>query len=313
MGARAGWVVVGVDGSDDAVRAVRYAVQEAERLRLALRLVHVVPEAVPMAAMLPLSGADALADVGRRILTEAEVGAAEASAEHARSGSVPVETVLATGPRVPALLAHAGDAVMVVLGRRASLLAHLRTGATTGGVATRATCAVVAVPDGWPSNRWGRVVAAVDGSPAAPAVIRTGLAEADSRGCRLVVLHAWRPQAPYESLLAGHRAAETWERQVEPVVWAMVAGFRAGHPQVEVGVELHYERTVDALVAAGATADLLVVGRSGDWSLSGDALGPVPRALLRAGVCPVEVVPAPPQRPPRLPRQRAQAAHVGAI
>lgn len=294
-------VVAGVDGSADAARAIRYAAEEIARRGGRLRLVHVVPETVPMAAMLPLYGADTLVEVGHRLLADAESLAATTLPEDAV-----VETVLAHGPRVDALLAHSLDAALVVLGRRPSLLAHIRTGSTTSAMAARAGCPVVGVPDEWTqAPRHGRVVAAVDGSSATSAVLEAGLAAANDRHARLVVLHAWRPLAPYESALAGPGAAETWQRQAEPVLWAMVAGLRAAYPAVEVQVDLHYERTADALVAAGRTADLMVLGRRGDgpsWML----LGSTPRALLRAGVCPIEVVPtARPSR--RLPRQHGGA------
>jgi nucleotide-binding universal stress UspA family protein len=306
-GVRRDVVVVGVDGSDDATRAIRYATEEIGRRGGRLRLVHVVPETVPMAAMLPLYGADTLVEVGRRLLSEAESFATTTLPE-----DTSVETVLAHGPRVDGLLAHTRDAALVVLGRRPSLLAHIRTGSTTGAVAARADCPVVGVPDEWAAApRHGRVVAAVDGSSASGAVLQAGLAAAHDRHARLVVLHAWRPLAPYESILAGPQAAETWQRQAEPVLWGMVAGLRAAYPDVEVQVDLHYERTADALVAAGRTADLMVLGRKGDGPSFGMLLGSTPRALLRAGVCPIEVVPGPlPAR--RVPRQSHGGRRKGA-
>lgn len=291
-------VVVGVDGSADASRAIRYAAEEVGRTGGRLRLVHVVPETVPMAAMMPLFGTDTLVEVGHRLLADAETQATSLLTDDAA-----VETVLAHGPRNEALLAHTRDAALVVLGRRPSLLAHIRTGSTTSAVASRAACPVVGVPDEWDdAPRHGRVIAAVDGSSASREVLVAGLAAAHDRRARLVVLHAWRPLAPYESVLSGPQAAETWQRQAEPVLWAMVAGLRAAHPDVEVQVDLHYERTADALVAAGRSADLMVLGRRGDGPSFGMHLGATPRALLRAGVCPIEVVPFP-QPTPRVPRQ----------
>jgi nucleotide-binding universal stress UspA family protein len=292
-------VVVGVDGSDDSERATRYAVEEALRTQRRIRLVHVVPETVPMASMMPLYGSETLEAVGRRILGDAEALVLELCDE-----VLAVETVLAHGPRYGAILAHTQDAALVVLGRRPSMIARIRTGSTSSAIAARAECPVVTVPEEWTdAPRHGRVVAAVDGSTASKEVLRAGLAAAHERSAELVVLHAWRPMAPYESALAGGRAADAWQRQAEPVVWAMIAGLRAEHPDVEVQVELHYERTADALVAAGRTADLLVMGRRGDGPSFGISLGAKPRALLRAGVCPVEIVPVPRAERRGVPRQ----------
>lgn len=280
-------VVVGTDGSPDGDRATAYAVQEALRTKRSVRVVHVIPEAVPMTPMLPLFSADSLRAVGTQILREA--------AERVRDlgkDEVAVETVLAHGPRIPALLAHTYDAALVVLGRRASTLSRIRTGSTTSAAAGRADCPVVAVPKEWSSAPvHGHVVAAVDGTPASADVVRTALAAAHERGCDLVVVHAWRPLAPYDLALGGEPAAEVWMRQTEPVVWSLVAGLRADNPDVEVRVDLRYEHTADALVDAGRDADLLVMGRRGEGAMFGTALGSKARALLRSGVCPVEIVP----------------------
>jgi len=293
-------LVVGVDGSDDADRAIRYAAAELNRRTGRLRLVHVVPETVPMAALMPLYGSDTLEEVGREILAVAERRARGLVADEVR-----IETVLAHGPRHAALLAHVRDATLVVLGRRPSLIARIRTGSMSAAVAGRASCPVVAVPEQWDgTERHGRVVAAVDESEVSTVVLRAGLAEAADRRAELVVLHAWRPAAPYESVLAGGRSALFWQRQAEPVIRAMLAAVLADHPEVLVTVDLRYERTADALVAVGREADLLLLGRRGDATLVGPGLGSRSRALLRAGVCPVEVVPAPPRPHRHVPRAR---------
>jgi nucleotide-binding universal stress UspA family protein len=294
-------IVVGTDGSADADRAIAFAVEDCLRTQRSLRIVHVVPEAVPMTPMLPLFSADSLRAVGSQILAEASEKARELSKDE-----VDVETVLAHGPRIPALLSHTYDAALVVLGRRASTLARVRTGSTTSAAAGRADCPVIAVPEEWSgAHRHGRVVAAVDGTPASSDIVRTGLAAAHERGSVLVVLHAWRPLAPYDIVLGGSGTSEVWMRQTEPAVWSLVAGLRADYPDVEVSVDLRYEHTADALVEAGRDADLLVMGRRGEGAMFGMALGSKARALLRSGVCPVEIVPTRRPDPHDLPRQAA--------
>lgn len=61
-------VVVGVDGTEEAIRAVRFAVREAQRPGGGVHLVHVLPELVPMAPMLPLISVDSSDVVGHRIV-----------------------------------------------------------------------------------------------------------------------------------------------------------------------------------------------------------------------------------------------------
>lgn len=302
-----GVVVVGVDGSDEADRAIRFGVAEAVRDNRVLRLVHVVHEAVPLTPMLPMFGSDTLRAVGTRILAEAEERA------HALAGNVlHVEQVLAHGPRTSAILQHAGDAAVIVLGIRSSTVQRLWTGSTTTGVAARARCPVVAVPEEWLTARvHRRVVAGVDGSPASAEVIHAGFAAAQARKAGLVVLHAWRPAGQYDAAIGGRVGAEAWARQTEPAVWAMVAGWRADFPEVDVQVALRYQNVAVALAEASHQADLLVIGRRSERAPFGLALGSKARTMLRVSGCPVEIVPAPTAERPEIPRQAAgrEAGH----
>ena len=294
-------VVVGTDGGPDAARAIAYAVAEARRRRQSLRLVHVVPEAVPMSAMLPLYGVDSLRTVGAQILSSSVDTVRELAGD-----DLAVDTVLAHGPRVPALLAHTADASLIVLGRRSSTLARIRTGSTTSAAASRADCPVVAVPEEWSGASERRhVVAAVDGTAGNLDVLHFALEAAQARSADLVVVHAWRPLPPYDVALDSSGAVEAWRSQTEPMIWSLVAGLRADFPEVEVRVDLIFDSVADALVAAGRDADLLVMGRRGEGAHFGTALGSRARAVLRAGVCPVEIVPTRRPEPPAVPRQAA--------
>ncbi len=292
-------IVVGTDGGPDSARAIAYAVAEARRRWQSLRIVHVVPEAVPMSAMLPLYGVDSLRTVGAQILSAAADTVHELAAD-----DVAVDTVLAHGPRVPALLAHTADASLIVLGRRSSTLARIRTGSTTSAAASRADCPVVAVPEEWSTAaEHGHVVAAVDGTSGNLDVLRFALEAAQQRGADVVVVHAWRPLPPYDVALDSSGAVEAWRSQTEPMIWSLVAGLRADFPAVEVRVDLAFDSVADALVAAGGEADLLVMGRRGEGAHFGTALGSKARAVLRAGVCPVEIVPTRRQEAAAVPRQ----------
>jgi nucleotide-binding universal stress UspA family protein len=294
-------VLIGVDGTEAADRAVRYGVQEAQREHRSIRLVHVVHEAVPLNPMLPLFGSDTLRAVGTRILADAEARVRQLADE-----PVHVEQVLARGPRASAILVHAQDAAVVVLGTRPSTMEHIWTGSTTTGVAARAHCPVISVPEEWltaPVHR--RVVAAVDGSPASADVLRAAFAEAHDRGAQLVVVHAWRPSGQYDVAIGARVGAEAWERQTEPAVWALVAGWRADFPDVAVEVCLKYQNVAVALAEASRQADLLVMGRRGERAPFGLSLGSRARTMIRVGACPVEIVPVPQAEHGEIPKQAA--------
>ncbi len=297
---RTGVVVIAVDGTEEADRAIRYGVGEARREGREIRLVHVIHEAVPLAPMLPLFGTDTLHAVGTRVLAEAEARVRELA-----DPGIRVEEVLARGARANAILAHAADAALIVLGTRRSSMQRLWTGSTTTGVAARAQCPVVGVPAEWTPTEHKRVVAGIDGSPASSAVLHAAFAAAADRGADLVVLHAWRPTGQYDAAIGGRVGAEAWERQTEPAVWALVAGWRADYPDVEVRVDLRYRNVAVALAEATRDADLLVIGRRGDRAPFGLALGSKARTMLRVGVCPVEIVPAPAADRHEFPRQAA--------
>src|SRR3954451_8750106 len=93
-------VVVGVDGSADGRRALRYAVSLASSDKLPLRLVHVCEETVyaPVLMYLPAQSIEA---IGRRILRGARDEAERLGVEASRLSSV-----LMRGSRPAALVGH---------------------------------------------------------------------------------------------------------------------------------------------------------------------------------------------------------------
>lgn len=285
-------IVVGVDGSTDALRAVRFAVREARRRGCELRLVHVQHGTAPLTPMLPLVSSETLEEAGRRALSQAE------SEVRLGSGSaVGVQTVTLAGPVVRTLLAESHDAAMIVVGHRdASALGRLVTAHTAVGLAARSDRPVVAVPAAWRhDHELGVVVAAVDGSSASREVLAAGFAAASARGATLRVLHAWRVPLAYDDLLDPVDAEPRWKDESAPVIAEVLAGWRTEYPEVDVEVELRYQRTADALVHASTVADLLVVGRHGHGDgIAGRttlSLGSLARTVLHHAHCPVEVAP----------------------
>jgi nucleotide-binding universal stress UspA family protein len=284
-------VVVGVDGTTDSDRAVRYAVAEAGRTGSRLRLVHVRHETVLTAPMLLLFHTETLRAVGDRILDDAE-----ALVRSIAGHEVEVEKHLLEGQRAESIIEAAGTDP-IVLGPRSSHLERLITGSTVAEVAAHARGPVVSVPPAWqPGRVHGSVVVGVDGSQASKAVLEVAFSAAADRGARLVVLHAWRPSAAYDAAIGGRVLAESWELQTEPEIWELVAGLRGDHPEVDVQVVLKYERPEVALVDASRQADLVVVGRRGGERSLGLALGSRARALIQSGRCPVKIAPVPAPR-----------------
>lgn len=278
-------VLVGVDGSPGSLKAVRYGALEARRLGTDLTLVHVGPDYVPMAAMRPLAPDD-LAGVGRSILADARRVAAP------YVEGLTVTTSVIAGAATPRLLDAAGGAQMVVLGRNTrSLLHRVFTGAVTTGVASRATCPVVSVPDTWePHQATGRVVVGFRGSAHEGDVLGRGLVTAEARGCRLMVIHAWELPGVYDDIIVRRTHEEDWNVRALESIATRIDELSEDHPAVDVDVRIVHAQPAHALIDAAAGADLLVlVRRSGRWPVP--HLGSTARAVLREAPCPVEVLP----------------------
>ncbi|GAA4783280.1 hypothetical protein GCM10023200_15900 [Actinomycetospora chlora] len=147
-GDSAGRVVVGFDGSDDAATAVRYAVAEAARRGLAVRVVvaHDPPDAWMADYGMPLLADDggirqAVEDTARVRVEEIRAGT---SAAHR---AVPVEVVAVTGPAVAVLTQEARDAAHLVVGHRGrGGLRSALLGSVGLGVVLHAPCPVTVVP-----------------------------------------------------------------------------------------------------------------------------------------------------------------------
>jgi len=282
-------VMVAVDGSGDGLRALRYAVQEATRLDSVLRIVHVQQQMVLMAPMMPLVPDPTLHEVAAQIVKEAEAQAREFG-----YGRPELESVLATGPRNSALLESAADVSCVVVGRRSSPLQHLVGGSTTSSLAAHATVPVVSVPEGWrPLPPRGVVAVGLDDSDYSADVLRAAWSAARSRGARLAVVHAWRPLNEYDVAIGTRALADAW---TEATRTSLVRWVRDNAPDAELEwtVLPRYETATVALHEISEAADLLVLGRHGHGRRHGPGLGlgSTVRTMLRAGDCPVMVIPS---------------------
>src|SRR5919201_10363 len=107
-------VVVGVDGTDESLQAVRYGVHEAQRRGCGLRLVHAAPQYAPMAPTLPLLSVETFEEVGYRIVNEAKQLAHDLT-----EGTLAVEKLVRSGSRVGILARESENACLVILGRQA--------------------------------------------------------------------------------------------------------------------------------------------------------------------------------------------------
>lgn len=280
-------VVVGVDGTEDGVRALEFAVAEAHRRDGFLRIVHVQPEGVPGAPSpsMPLVPESSWHEVAAGVVKEAEETARRLGYTEPH-----LECVLAAGPRKRVLVEQAHDAACLVLGTRSAPLEHLVAGSTTAAVAAHAEVPVVAVPCTWdPTEPYHRVVVGTD-TPELSHVVEVAFDVARSRRASLDVLHAWRPTAPYDAAIGNRVLADSWGAAVQAGLGQAIRDADAGFG-VEWTVSAHYERPLAALHTASRSTDLVVIGRHGHWAPHGFTIGSVALGLIRTARCPVMVVP----------------------
>ncbi len=283
-------VVVGVDGSDAALRAVRWAAREARRRGTGLRLVHACD-------LLTGRGARVVDWHALRTAMQDQGGVwldrAREVAEQTVAGPHP-EVVLEVTPPVPALVEKSADAAVLVLGNRGlGGFTGLLLGSTSVEVAGRAHCPVVVVRgEDTSEGSGGPVVVGVDGTPVGEAAIAFAFAEASLHDADLVAVHAWSEMV-FEAVVMGGAGtldfAPLAERADETLA-ERLAGWQEKYPDVRVVREVVRDRPAPALLRRAEGAQLVVVGSRGRGGFRGLMLGSTGQHLLHHAPCPVAVV-----------------------
>lgn len=286
-------VVVGVDGSLAARRAVRFAAEEAALRGLPLRIV----TATPWPAMREPTGRGA-ARADLQMLVDADAALTEA-AELAEK-FVPaacVATVTAVGWAAATLVDESRSAELVVVGNRGlGGFSGLLLGSVAVGVSTHAECPVVIVRDREPCTDddpvRAAVVVGVDGSGNSQGTLAAAFHEADlhhapvlavlARAPLDVVGPGTLPPAIFEDANGGRGPTAALAEVLDP--------FRDKYPEVAVVARACEGRAADVLVAASERALLLVVGSRGPGPLAGLMLGSVSQAVIHHARCTVLVV-----------------------
>ncbi|KAA1250624.1 universal stress protein [Mycobacterium simiae] len=251
-------IVVGIDGSDAAINAARWAVAEAISHDIPLRLIHAI-----------LHRDDAPAGDESLDIEYAETALhGAAAALHAMGKPVEVETDIVPGTPAGSLVDESRCAAMVVVGSVGiGRVARKLLGSTADAVAQGSHCPAAILRAGRddvvPDSAWIAVV--VDDAPGNDAVLEHGFREARLRGAPILAMGVWRwglGEIPYEQLdrrldrwvsryrdihvqpvAARHGAAEFLAGTEEPVQLAVVGGDVAGEVARIVGpVAAHLPR-----------------------------------------------------------------------
>lgn len=287
---RARTVVVGVDGSDSALDAVRWAAGEAVRRRAVLRLVN--------ACDWPRGGLVGDAGMGPRmhtVLLDAARAAVATAAGVARQAAptVEIEEQVLIGFPIPALRAESRRADLVVLGSRGlGGVSGLLVGSVATGLVAHAECPVVVLRAAVPDDDRRPVVVGVDGSPLSEAALAFAFDAAAARGVPLVAVHTWW-DALVDPTMAPLIDWEAIEADEGEVLAERLAGWTSKYPDVPVERVIRRDRPAHVLAEQSERAQLVVIGCRGRGAVRGLLLGSVTHSLLHRAACPVAVV-----RPP---------------
>lgn len=287
-------LVVGVDGSEGSLAALRWATDEARRRRWPINVVSAWAAYHGVAV-------GALTDHARlQQETEQQLDAL-LGRELGDTSDLVVRREVQEGPAARVLIDSAREAALLVVGSRGhGGFSRLVLGSVSQQCAQHAPCPVVVVREGGRVDDAGggepvppRIVVGVDGSQSSRAALRWAVEEARLRQATLDVVHAWR--VPYQSgypvgmvVLPVERVEEDARRLLDRAVGEVDA---RGIPAVER--ILVCDSAARALLDSAKGAGLIVVGSRGRGGFAGLLLGSVSQTVLHHAACPVMVV-----RPP---------------
>jgi len=179
-------IVVGIDGSDAAINAAKWAAAEATSRDIPLRLIHVIPE----------RRADAPADDESLDIEYGETALRAASAAlHAMDEPVKVETDLVHGSPASALISESREAAMLCIGSVGiGQIARKIIGSTADALAQKAHCPVAVIRTNREAGESpsGSIAVVVEDKPGNDAVLEHGFGEALLRKAPILAMGVWR-------------------------------------------------------------------------------------------------------------------------
>ncbi|MDQ1655276.1 MAG: hypothetical protein QOD41_359 [Cryptosporangiaceae bacterium] len=286
-------IVVGIDGSEASDRAVDWAARRASLHRLPLTVLHAFlwPVDSSYLGAFPAATPDGWQEAAEELLRSAVRRATTAAPD------VEVHSRLAVSPTAAELVELSGTAAMIVVGNRGrGGFAGLLLGSVGVQVAAHAHCPVIVVrgeaDEAMPVPHRGQVVAGVDGSENATAVLDFAFGEASARGAGLAVVHAWTALQPgvLGDMVPLRYEIDAMNGEEARALAEILAGWQEKYPDVRVKREVIHGPPAEQLVAASNGAELLVVGTRGHGGFEGLLMGSVSQAAIHHASCPVAVI-----------------------
>ena len=281
-------ILVGVDGSEDAMRAVRYGKGFADGCDGELLLVHAVDDGVLTGGWGVMYDPTILADVGAEALKEAQAWLDSVAFPRDR---VHAEVMIGHPTAVMADLSE--HARLVVVGRRAqSGLERMFVGSTSVSLAATVRCPLTiisAASTPHPTGAHGRVAVAVTTPERAHQALAWGFEEARWRASHLLVVVHVVPPEPKGLFKSKLPPLEKRLAKARDDIEAVLTPLREKYPDVTVDSEVRYGVPIESLIEETGTVDLLILGVH-SHPVTGVTFGGVVRGVLAHALCPVCLV-----------------------
>jgi nucleotide-binding universal stress UspA family protein len=280
-------IIVGMDESEGAASALRWALEEGEGRDWKVRAVL----AWSFLDQHQLQATDSFdpdynEEAARRTLADVVCRAVGAEA----AAGVDLEVVCDLPTAV--LVDRSADADLLVVGARGlGGFKSLLLGSVSDQCLRHARCPVAVVRAGVEPVRHvtERIVVGVDGSPTAQRALRWAIELARPAHATVDVVHAWQPAVLGGPLAPVVVEADAVGAAAQRTLDEAIASIDA--TGVEVGRVLSCGGAAGAILDAASDADLVVVGSRGCGGFTGMLLGSVSHQVAHHAPCPVVVVP----------------------
>ncbi|WP_333891611.1 universal stress protein [Mycolicibacterium gadium] len=282
-------VVVGVDGTDNAIRAARWAAGVAHKLGTPLHIVHARPSPGhnPSDVIAAVRACEMSAQQER---TSAILDAAS-RAVHGDHSDLRITTAHVSEAVDRLLVDLSQHARLIVLGcDDLSVAAAVLIGSTTVAVAANSMCPVIAwrgdatAPTGQP------IVVGVDDDDPSRVAITSAFELADRFAVNIVAVHAWSTRRSAGDVTLPFMI--DWDAvhadQREHLVNALAPWTRQ-YPDVDVTYVVDQDKPSRALLNHSDGAQLVVIGSRGRGPLAGAVLGSTGLNLLHHSLVPTMI------------------------
>jgi nucleotide-binding universal stress UspA family protein len=241
-------IVVGTDGSAEALRAVEWAAREAALRNAPLRIVSVAE--MPPRMTMPPHALD-IETVATHLSRERDLAlATAASAAAATAPDLQIDTDSLDGPPAQAVTRSGSGALMLVVGSQgSSAFAAMALGSVSRYAAVHASCPVVVVREEATAAH-SLVAVGIRNPEDCAAALAFGFGEAQLRKAALLAVHAWQ-----------YPGSHSADAQVARELDNLLNDWRGKYPDVDASQDVVRGHPGRVLADLSASTDLVVLGR----------------------------------------------------